>query len=777
MLTLKNIQKYYEIGGTKYWALKGVNLSFRPSEFVAILGQSGSGKTTMLNLIGGLDRYSEGDLIIDNVSTKLFKDKDWDAYRNHRIGFVFQNYNLIAHLDILSNVELALTLSGVSKAERKNKAKEALAKVGLIDHITKKPTQLSGGQQQRVAIARALVNDPNIILADEPTGALDSETSVEIMELLQSIAADKLIIMVTHNEHLAHQYAKRIVSLKDGLVTNDNDPYVIAEPEIKEVKQKTSMSYLTAISLSFKNLLTKKFRAIITAFAGSIGIIGVGLVLSLQYGFTAYLEEMERGTFAGLPITVSTTFMDIGAMMNPGIQIGDPIVDGDFAGRDPVIPEFLGTNIIDQEFIDFIEQHNISNYAEIIQVHDFNIFAFNLVNGNFLPTPTQPPPLPIPGINASPLIIQSRETQNMFDQFTRTLATYQGDAQFRAMLGLSADNTVPNAILEFLGLPTNTELYFNDVLGLTFRIVLNEGLWQQNGNVFSLLSNSQIQNNWATMSSDQYMTITITDVIQADSAFATVHNGIVLHVDTAAAIYAANHASSIAVAQRASTTSVIDTLSLIELGINPLNTALQSDILTAIGGSDTPDTILLHPLNFEAKESIMNIIDQYNDLMISQGREERTIHAVDNIAAALAMISTIMTAISAVLIAFAAISLVVSSIMIGIITYTSVLERTKEIGILRAIGARKKDVSRVFNAESILIGFSAGLMGVILTYALVPIVNVFLRQATDGSNVANLNIFHALLLVLISMTLTFVAGLLPSRIAAKKDPVVALRSE
>ena len=764
MLHVKDIQKYYEIAGQKYWALKGVNLSFRQNEFVAILGQSGSGKTTLLNIIGGLDRYSAGDLIIDDVSTKSYKDKDWDAYRNHRIGFVFQSYNLIPHLDVLSNVELALTLSGVTAKERKKRALDVLTTVGLKDHVTKKPTQLSGGQQQRVAIARALINDPNIILADEPTGALDTETSVEIMELLTSISKDKLIIMVTHNPEIANKYAKRIISLKDGKVTSDTNPYTVKEEAVKEVKEKTSMSFITALKLSFKNLLTKKFRTLLTAFAGSIGIIGVGLVLALQFGFTSYLSEMERGTFAGLPLQVSTTFLDIGQMMNPDNTNQGPTVEDGFIGRDPN-NNFQGTNIIDQEFIDFLLANNITDYADLVKVFGFDINAFNLVGDTLLSSPRTPGSMLNPTGNA--LISEALYSEQFLADFTDTLARYTGDYQFGASLVINSSNAVPNALLPFFGLPQSTPLEFEDILGKTFKIYTNDILFTQNpaNGRFSRRSTADLLTDFNS-GSDYLIEVTITKVIQSNTQFVNLSTGIMLDHQTSSAIHTANLVSELAIAQQASSTIILD-------GMMPPNLTVNQ-VLINIGGSENPDMILLYPNNFDAKEQVIAIIDAYNATQVDP---ERHITAVDQTAMALNMMRTILDSISAVLIAFASISLFVSSIMIGIITYTSVLERTKEIGVLRSIGARKKDISRVFNAEAILVGFTAGVLGVLVTFALVPLINVFLRQATDGHNVAELFIGHAAALVAISIGLTFIAGLIPSRIAANKDPVVALRSE
>ncbi|VEU83029.1 ATP-binding cassette domain-containing protein [Acholeplasma hippikon] len=768
MLQIKNIKKDYLVGEQTFSALKGINLSFRKQEFVSILGQSGSGKTTLLNIIGGLDRYTSGDLVIDDVSTKNYKDKDWDAYRNHRIGFVFQNYNLIPHLDVLSNVELAQTLSGVTKEERQRRAREVLVRVGLEEHLHKRPNQLSGGQQQRVSIARALVNNPSIILADEPTGALDSETSVDIMNLLTEISKDKLIIMVTHNGELAKQYSNRIVTLKDGLVTSDSNPYEVKEKnDLKESFDKSSMSFFTAMRLSFKNLLTKKFRTLITAFAGSIGIIGVALVLSLQYGFTAYLDDMEQGTFAGLPIQINRSFIDINAFLSSGGPNTEvDVVEGGIEGYEPKELEFIKENTITQNYIDYLNDSDIVSlgYGSIVYNYGIKPKRLNVVNGTLIE-------------DTNDHVKQSTFPASFFEEYFDIVSgsLYQDDL-YEAVLIVDKTNRVPNSLLKFLGLidentPEGTVIPFDEIIGKEFKIFGNNLYYNDpvtEGGQFTKKSNNDLLALYNT-TNDEIVTVKITGILKTNSQFISTSEQIAYSTAVKTKVLSMNINSRVVEAQRLSETSVVQGVIFYE---TPMSKYTKDDLLDELGGMSVPTSILIYPKNFDSKEHILDVLDKYNEL-----NPEEQIGYSDNVAAAVSMIKDVMTAISAVLIAFSAISLVVSSVMIGIITYTSVLERTKEIGVLRSIGARKKDISRVFNAESILIGLIAGLLGVVITYGLVPIINIILENQTGSSNVAQLYIVHAAFLILISVFLTFIAGLIPSKIAARKDPVVALRTE
>lgn len=769
MLKIKDITKVYSIGNQDAYALDKINLSFREKEFVSILGQSGSGKTTLLNIIGGLDQYTSGDLIIDGVSTKEYKDKDWDAYRNHRIGFVFQNYNLITHLSVLSNVELALTLSGVSSSERKKKAEEVLIKVGLKDHLYKKPNQLSGGQQQRVAIARALVNDPSIILADEPTGALDSETSVEIMEILKEISHDKLIIMVTHNPVLAKKYSNRVVELLDGKVLSDTNPYEIKEKKNKNsTKEKTSMSFFTALRLSFTNLLTKKVRTFITAFAGSIGIIGVALVLSLQYGFNNYLKKMETDIFAGLPIEVNSSYINFGSAMEPNKP--EIIDENGLSGYDPQNSMGRETNNITPEYINYLENSTIKEHATIVYTYGF-VGQYYYFDGTTLHSkPTSSSLLSTTNyIKQSPFSIEF--INEYFQPVNQTTAGRLYDnSKNEALLFVDQYNRVPNAILEFLGFKKDSDgqinISFDQIVGKKFKVYTNNAYFKldTNSNRYISNTNEELLNNYTHQ---DVIEVEIVGVVKSTSNLISSSPQIVYSDAVTTALMDKNAHSQAFLAQNQSEEIII---------LDPEygnSKTKKEEVLKALGGVKTPSDILLYPNSYDSKEAIVTILDQYN---VGLDKEDQ-INYTDTIATALSMIKTIMNSVSIVLIAFSAISLVVSSVMIGIITYTSVLERTKEIGVLRSIGARKKDISRVFNAETIIVGFLAGTLGVLITYLLNPIISKILEGLMEASNVAQLYYVQAVILIIISIGLTFIAGLIPSRIAAKKDPVVALRTE
>src|SRR5690554_4165458 len=772
MLEVRNLTKYYIVGEQRFDAVKGINLSFRHDEFVSILGESGSGKTTLLNLIGGLDRYNSGDIIIDNVSTKNYKDKDWDAYRNHRIGFVFQNYNLITHLDILSNVELAQTLSGVSREERRQRAIEVLTRVGLKDHLRKRPNQLSGGQQQRVSIARALVNNPTIILADEPTGALDSETSEDIMNLLKEISKDKLIIMVTHNSDLAKRFSNRIVRLKDGEVICDTNPYTTKESTtFNKDTSKSSMSYFTGLRLSFKNMLTKKTRTLITALAGSIGISGVALVMSLQYGFTEYLNDMERGTFAGLPLEVSRSYTDFSAIINANRDRDElKPVEGGVVGYEPEISFAFATNDITQDYIDYIENSELSAHGTIVYQYDYKTQYYYLDGTKLNANPTSNPQPPF-SFEGTDYINQSAFSYDFVTEYFDIVSGgYYNPSNYEAVIVVDEGHRLPNNIMTFLGLSQNTIIPFENLVGQTFKIFTNNAMYKENDGIFTAkntnVDTADLLSLYNDESNQNVITVTISGIIKVNTDFVSVGEGIYYTPKVAERIIELNTQSDVVVAQRASETSVVNGVTI------SLNNT-KEDVLYTLGGYDIPSGILVYPNSFDDKEAILNILDGYN---IGKD-EEAQVNYVDTVASAVGMIKTVMDSISAVLIAFAAISLFVSSVMIGIITYTSVLERTKEIGVLRSIGARKKDISRVFNAEAILIGLFAGTLGIIITYLLVPVVNIFLAEPTGNDQIAQLFYLHAFLLIAVSVLLTFVAGLIPAKIASNKDPVAALRSE
>ena len=867
MLTLKNIKKTYDTGGAAVEALKGISVSFRESEFVAVLGPSGCGKTTMLNIIGGLDQYTDGDLFIDGVSTKEYGDADWDAYRNHAVGFVFQSYNLIPHQSVLSNVELALTLSGVPKAERRERARRMLEKVGLGDQVAKKPNQLSGGQMQRVAIARALVNDPKIILADEPTGALDTETGVQLMEMLKEIAGDRLVIMVTHNPELAEKYATRTVRLLDGRVTDDTAPF---DPEAeakaaakaaekadrkarREKKKRAkahSMSFATALSLSLKNLFTKRGRTILTSFAGSIGIIGISLILAMSHGATNYIHRVEKDTLSGYPITIEKQSVDVASMLESirgtrGVPEERPLdrvyssnmmsdmlktmlnevqtndlksfkafVDGGESGLDALTTDIQYAYDID------LNLYNAEAAGGLTRVNPSAVFDFMGMN-----TMAQTNPFAASGLSNSNVWREMMGNREFMNEQFDVIAGKMPESYDEAVIVVDEYNRVSDYTLYALGLKDPAELEqmfkalmnggtmpetqeseysYDELLGLKFKLMLNCDYYAKLGN------------RWVDMSADGEFVakalenaedIKIVGVIRpAENALVTMLRGGMVgytHELTEHLINKVNE-SEIVKAQRADPETNVLTGMAFSNGRFDISTlpeeqqaylAALSDeeraaaiaalsaasgdtyesVMRKIGGVDldTPSMINIYPKDFEAKDAIEDVIAKYNERM-GEGYE---IRYTDYIGLLLTSVTTIINAISYILIAFVSVSLIVSSIMIGIITYISVLERTKEIGILRSIGASKKDISRVFNAETLIVGFAAGVMGILITLLLLIPANIILKSLTDISGLAALPTVGAVALVVISMLLTLIAGIIPSRIAAKRDPVEALRTE
>lgn len=895
MLELNDIKKDYVSGSTTVSALKGINLRFRDCEFVSILGQSGCGKTTMLNIIGGLDKYTSGDLKINGVSTKNYKDRDWDFYRNNSIGFVFQSYNLIPHQTVLSNVELALTLSGVSKAERKKRAIEALEKVGLGEQIHKKPNQMSGGQMQRVAIARALVNNPDILLADEPTGALDTETSIQIMELLKEISKDRLIIMVTHNPELARDYSTRIVRLLDGVITDDSNPYSLedmeadirakeaakvktSEKKIKKSgkKQKTSMSFFTALSLSFNNLMTKKTRTILTAFAGSIGIIGIAMILSISNGIQLYIDRVQRDTLSSYPITLQAEAIDISSMVSSMTGNSDSeehedkskIYSNDIMGDmiNTMVKEVKSNNL--SEFKKYIENgsSDIKSYVSDIQYSydvPLNIYMKDTSNGVEQLNPgTMFDSIYGEGATSASSSMSSGMGMGMFSNssvWNQLLGNQQVlDEQYDVLAGhwpenfnevvLVADknNEVDDYTLYSLGLKDPEEVRtlfkkmmvgesyetkkdisytFDEILDTEFKLVMPTDMYKYN----------DVTGTWDDYSKDdKYMTnvvnngtdIKVCGIIRTndDAVSTSLSSGIGYTSKLTEYIIEEVKNSEIAKAQLADTSvdvftgvpfdndrnteitmddvnAYMATLSPEESAQMQAMTSGMSDdqILQLFSASlkarttdatldsnksklgitdlDTPSQIDIYATDFDSKEKVQNIIKDYNKLQQDDGKEENVINYTDYVGIMMSSVSTIINAISYVLIAFVAISLIVSSIMIGIITYISVLERTKEIGVLRSIGASKKDVSRIFNAETLIEGFVSGALGIVVTLLLCIPANALIKHLTDISNVAQLPVAGGVILIIISMFLTFIAGLIPAKLAAKKDPVVALRSE
>lgn len=874
MLKLSHIIKNYEVGDLKVQALKGIDIEFREHEFVSILGQSGCGKTTLLNIIGGLDQYTSGDLIINGKSTKEFKDKDWDAYRNHSIGFVFQSYNLISHQTVLSNVELALTLSGVSKAERRRRAIEALEKVGLGDQLQKKPNQMSGGQMQRVAIARALVNDPDILLADEPTGALDSETSKQVMEILKEVSKEKLVIMVTHNPELAEQYSTRIIRLLDGRLISDSQPYdgnhlPIPSDGNKRIG-KTSMSFLTALSLSLNNLMTKKARTLLTAFAGSIGIIGIALILALSTGVQDYINDVESSTMASYPITISANTVDFSAMI------------GNFMDSNPKSETengYIASNDIMTQMMDsmtnMVTTNNLVDFKAYLESDDCDIDSavndLQYLYGTGLNTYIQNDDGTYTKTckNYNELFSQlgmNTGTEGMEDSglmMTNSVGVWNqfiGDDAYIAeqydvvygklpehydevVIEVDENNQISDYVLYALGIRDmeelvsyheaaenavlSPELYdvpdplpstkytYKALCDYTFKVLLDTDYYALDADTGLIRNrtNSEIE---ALLETEEPLTLKIVGIVKsADSSLRGDSPGGILYTrDLMPVLIDEVNSSDIIAAQLADTNTdlatgmdfiseyteadypmlaaMIQSGGMLEylsyLGYDATDPAdvlafanehlatSQESALSKLGYVDftKPTAINIYPKDFESKDVISDIISEYN----KDQDEENQITYTDTVGLLLSSVTTIINAISYILIAFVSISLVVSSIMIGIITYISVLERTKEIGILRAIGASKRDISHVFNAETLIVGFVAGALGIGITLLLIIPVNIIIRNVTGIATIgASLPAAGAVILVAISMLLTFIAGLFPSRIAAKKDPVVALRTE
>ena len=858
MLLLKDIIKNYQVSDMTIEALKGVNLEFRKNEFVSILGPSGCGKTTLLNIIGGLDRYTSGDLTVNGVSTKEFKDGDWDSYRNNSIGFVFQSYNLISHQTILSNVELALTLSGVSKAQRRARAVEALNQVGLHDQIRKKPNQLSGGQMQRVAIARALVNDPEVVLADEPTGALDSQTSVQIMELLKEVAKDRLVIMVTHNANLAETYSTRTIKLLDGRVTEDSDPYDSQIAETKKVKsRKTFMSFITALSLSLNNLMTKKARTILTAFAGSIGIIGIASILALSHGVQEYIRRVEEDTLSLYPLTIERSFMDMSAFFTGG-RPPDIARESREAHRiysNNIMERMLNTMAAQitendlQNFKRFLDNHErIQSLASDIQYgyHATNLYIFSSDTSEI--TQVNPSvllrsigirgmgPMMMGGMNVWQEMLGDRDI--LMAQY-EIIAGHFPENHNEVVLIVNEHNEVTDFTLYSLGLMDTTELAeavsamgssdesivlseepvslsFDEILNLTFKLVPSPDFFMRgDGDIWVDGRNDNIHMRTVINEAEEIRVVGIlrtrvNTTLGSNSGFIGYKSGLLTHIVnrvnasepvleqkanpdinifTGLRFDAETHVdpadfdiSALPEEQQAylAALSEEERAALIAAQMaNTGSTATFDGNLQRLGVSDlsNPTSIRIFPRDFASKDEIIDIIDEHNRQMTDEGNEHLVIHYTDFIGLMMSSVSNIINTVSLVLIAFVAISLIVSSIMIGIITYISVLERTKEIGILRSIGASKRDISRVFNAETLIIGFVAGAIGVGVTILLVIPANIIIHHITDISGVASLPVLGGVILILVSMTFTFIAGLIPSKIAAKKDPVVALRTD
>ncbi|MBQ2947179.1 MAG: ABC transporter ATP-binding protein/permease [Bacilli bacterium] len=809
MLELKNITKIYKTGTFTQKALNKVSINFRENEFVSILGPSGSGKTTLLNIVGGLDKYDSGDLIINEISTKKYKDRDWDTYRNHRIGFIFQSYNLIPHQSVLSNVELALTLSGVSKKERKKRAIKALKEVGLSDHIHKRPNQLSGGQMQRVAIARALINNPDILLADEPTGALDSETSVQIMNLLKKISKDKLVIMVTHNPDLANEYSNRIISLKDGEVTNDTNPYDGKEKiKSKQGKdKKTSMSFLTALSLSLNNLMTKKGRTLLTSFAGSIGIIGIALILSLSNGVNNYIAKIQEDTLTSYPLMIEKNTVDTATLMTSFMGKGSGKEhDLDAIYSNNIMTDMISTmygGITTNNLVEF--KKYIENNKELKQYTNDIKYTYNLNLQIYTKDSLKVNPSNMMSM-FNPAVSNNQTNMSSGVQIFNELTTNTKllNSQYEVIKGkmpekydemvliVDENNEIVDYVLYAIGIKDQKEIQetmmnmmqgkeiqdfeqtkysYEDILDTNYKLVLNSDYYKLENGVWVDKSNdlfyiSELVNNGIDLN--------IVGIIKPkEGSKLSVTNGI--GYTKGLTEYVINQINNSEIAKEQLENKDINVFTNKPFtGLESLENNLSNMGVVQL---EDPYAINLYPKDFESKDKIEQIIKEYNDLKIREGKEEDKIEYTDYVGMLMSSVTTIVDVIGYVLIAFVSISLIVSSIMIGIITYISVLERTKEIGILRSIGASKKDISRVFNAETFIVGLTSGAIGIIITCILNLLINIIIKNITGVIVTAQLPIMGAIILIIISTLLTIIAGLIPSKVASKKDPVIALRTE
>ncbi len=828
MLKLSNITKDYVV--TKeltVQALKGVSIDFRNNEFVSILGPSGCGKTTLLNIIGGLDHYTNGDLSIDNISTSNYKEAQWNSYRNNRIGFVFQSYNLIPHQSVVENVELALTLSGIGKKKRREQAIAALCEVGLEAELNKKPNQLSGGQMQRVAIARALVNNPQIVLADEPTGALDSVTSVQVMELLRKVAKNHLVIMVTHNGELAEQYSTRIVRLKDGLVIEDTNPFVAdsaqttsgataegQQPTPNYIQPKVKMGFWTALSLSFKNLMTKKGRTFMTSFAGSIGIIGVALVLALSTGFNAYIDKLMSDTLSGFPISVATIGTDMASLQS---DMREEMLDnGTDSTEFPDFSDVVGVyeyvsmmnsmytySYITNDYLDFVDDMYTQDKAkpaderwlnDMMYVYDYGINVFTN-NGTEYKMAS----------SFSQAMGNSDFVLSQYDVLKGNYATEYNEI----VLVVDSYNSIDSKTLDNLGIPyttttTDGEVSYNDIdvnelIGKKYYVVSHDDYYTYSevpmvGSFFTTNNTSEALGNAVDNTDTIELTVTGIVRVNPDAPLNLFSTGMLYLPSLTQKYITANSTSQLAEKQaEANETGKVYSMfegKLVCMNASDLIAGIRAKIgiemtdeqayqyaSQSTGTCIIPSSISFYPVNFDGKDALLSHLDSWNDT--DSGKENKVVYS-DLTEVLSASMGQMVDIISYVLIAFASISLVVSSVMIGIITYVSVIERTKEIGVLRSLGASKHDVSTVFNAESFLIGLIAGLLGVGVSYLLCIPINIILLAVSGGTittNLAILNPLSAIGLIAISCTLTLIAGSIPSRMAANLDPVKALRSE
>lgn len=841
MLQLQHISKVYHTGNQEFHALKDISIRFRESEFVSILGQSGSGKTTLLNIIGGLDQYTSGDLLIQGKSTKQFKDRDWDSYRNHTIGFVFQSYNLIGHQTALSNVEIAMTLSGVSKAERKKRAIEVLERVGLKDHLYKKPSQMSGGQMQRIAIARALVNDPKVVLADEPTGALDSETSVQIMDLLKDIAKERLVIMVTHNPELAQKYSTRIVQVLDGNILSDSDPCEPTE-ETKQVDiqfTKTKMSFITALVLSFNNLLTKKGRTLLTAFAGSIGIIGIALILALSNGVSDYVKKVQEDTLVSLPLTISEQNQSNLLATSPDLS-EKPYKDNHELGINTVLTNLLKKQIGKNDLASFktyLEEHasKVESLTKDIR-YRYNlqpfIYASDTSNGpkSILPstladeveTANQTMKGYLQNLNYwSELSSDSSMLESKYDVLEGRFPQDKSEI----VLIVDENNQISDLLLYSLRIKDPSELndtnkldelssqtyQYSDFIGKTFKAVVNTNRFVKENNLWvnkidnASYMKTQIENGIelkivgvlrqkdgtssgvnAPSGGIAYTSTLIdytSEYIQNSDIVKEQEANQNLNVFTGKEFakdpkpFSSENLTEEEKIQLAKMTPEEQAQYVQQYNDNSASTYEENLAKMGVINKFKPAAIELYTSSFQQKQDLKEFINAYNTAKKEAGEDDKVLAYSDDIQTIMSSITTLVGVVTTVLVGFVAISLIVSSIMISIITYISVLERTKEIGILRAMGASKKDIRRIFTAETAIEGFISGVLGIAVTLLATFPINAIVAKMTNVGNVAQLPIEVALILIGISIVLTMLAGLIPSRIAAKKDPVESLRSE
>ena len=788
MLELKDIKKYYNVGGNITRALDGVSAAFREKEFVAILGMSGSGKTTFLNIIGGLDRYDSGELIIKGKQTKSFKDSEWDAYRNNSIGFVFQTYNLIMHLSIVANVEIGMTLSGVSSAEKRKRALEVLEQVGLSEHLHKKPNQLSGGQMQRVAIARALANNPEILLCDEPTGALDTTTSVQIMDLIKEVAKDRLVIMVTHNPSIAEKYADRIINFQDGKIISDSHPHIERPKEDMFNLKRTSMSFFTALRLSFNNIRTKKGRTFLTSFASSIGIIGIAVILSLSTGFKTTIDDFQRDTLAEFPILITQTSSSVNMeeietlsqeMQNRVMGSEEYTPTDKVYLYDPSTTRIVHTNVLSDEYLDYVKALDPAICSSIGFTRLANMNMIRNVDGEIIPVSLSGSAssqggsgggaggmmgMSSMGISSYPTRLTDTQPTYLEKNYDVLLGEYP-QSPTDLVLVIDTKNRINYAVLERLGFETEDveSIALSDIVGTEFTIVSNNNYYVKT-EFGTYLPGTDYE---GMQDKDGNIPVRICGVVRQKEgvSMGILSAGIAYGDELVQMVIDSATESDIVKAQKDSDLNV--------MSMEQLTESAKNSFVAYLGGDATPYMMMIYPVDFNAKDELIDYLNAYN----TDKKADDQIIFTDLAGTMSSMTGGIMDGITIVLVAFAAISLVVSLVMISIITYTSVLERTKEIGILRSLGARKKDITRVFDAETTILGIFSGILGVVLAWLATFPINVIIFRLTDLHNVAHLQLTHAIMLVIISTILTVLGGHIPARMASRRDAVEALRSE